>query len=137
MTTEVVPLFPCDVCDKRFNTKIAVKNHIDKVHDGKFQPLKCEVCNLNFTWPKELSDHNLKEHRQVKRYKCKLCQGVYNQDELSDHLKTKHKDTVAKSSQISAQNSSNQSNIPQKCDRCDYATKIAKNMLIHKSSNWY
>ena len=58
----------CPCCEFTGETKVDVKKHIDKVHEGK-----CNICQAVFKTTKNLKNHVYSVHEKRKPYKCSSC----------------------------------------------------------------
>ncbi|CAG9789625.1 unnamed protein product [Diatraea saccharalis] len=114
---ELARKFPCDNCDKVYDTKKSLREHNRKNH-LKVLKHECNVCERKFYLPSALKDHmashtgernfrceycgksyprlralrvHMQSHETEKRYKCTLCSASYTQsNNLKNHMKTKH-----------------------------------------------
>lgn len=123
----------CDQCGKTFNDIVKLREHVDIVHDKKFDRYKCKICpeafprsadllhhkelvhspknftccDETFTTSKAFKSHKQKYHRVIKKkwYPCEICGNeLKDKGKLRKHLKL-HSDPSA---------------IPFRCDLCDY-----------------
>merc|ERR1719369_65579 len=60
---EMVKLYTCQVCEKRFYYLSKIVEHMDEVHPDVF-PYNCEVCNKNFSRSETLRLHK-KNHTAI------------------------------------------------------------------------
>jgi uncharacterized Zn-finger protein len=114
---EVARKFACERCDKVYDTKKSLREHVRKNH-LKVLKHECSVCERKFYLPSALKDHmashtgernfrceycgksyprmralrvHMQSHETEKRYKCVLCSASYTQsNNLKNHMKTKH-----------------------------------------------
>nr|XP_021194516.2 oocyte zinc finger protein XlCOF6.1 isoform X2 [Helicoverpa armigera] len=63
--------FPCDLCDKKFNTKSRMMLHKRQVHDKEKSHL-CQLCSKSFFKKYHLQIH-LRSHSKEKPYACPEC----------------------------------------------------------------
>ena len=79
----------CDLCDKIFNKKHYLKNHITNVHGQK--NYSCEQCGARFATKYSLKDHILIVHEGVKEYECQHCNKKFgHRGNLWIHVKSVH-----------------------------------------------
>ena len=61
----------CDKCEKRFNIKSVLRNHLAEIHGEN--SIKCKECNKGFGTENRLNRHVKFRHDKVKNYKCDIC----------------------------------------------------------------
>ena len=59
-------IYECDICEKRFTTTHALKNHILGLHD-RVKAHKCRVCDASFVGKPEMNRHFKVIHTDIKR----------------------------------------------------------------------
>ena len=67
--------FECDKCEKYFDSKEHLRNHIKYVHKGL--EFNCKVCNKAFNQKVSIRTHMLQIHEGL-RFNCEKC----NKDSL-------------------------------------------------------
>ncbi|VVC93393.1 unnamed protein product [Leptidea sinapis] len=67
----VASIFQCDMCNKKFNTKKKIIEHIGRHNQAS--PIFCPQCNKTFHFTSQLNKHLQTVHRRTKRYKCPFC----------------------------------------------------------------
>lgn len=86
---EKVSQYICDVCNKQFNRKANLTEHL-LIHEQKYLA-KCETCGKSYRTPSALKLH-YRTHTKEKPYKCDLCgekSYAYNTD-LKRHKRSAH-----------------------------------------------
>ncbi|CAH0403839.1 unnamed protein product [Chilo suppressalis] len=114
---ETARKFPCDNCNKVYDTRKSLREHNRKAHLRVFRH-ECKVCKRKFYLPSALKDHmashsaernyrceycgksyprlralkvHMQSHETEKKYKCHICSASYTQgNNLKNHMKTKH-----------------------------------------------
>lgn len=84
----------CHVCDRKFVTAMALKDHICAIHTNQ-RPYRCEVegCGKTFNWPSCFKSHK-RVHAEDK-YECSVCLSRFSfKANLRNHLKTIHNQIV-------------------------------------------
>ena len=77
--------YDCAKCYKSFSTALQFRNHVGK------EVLKCEFCDISFTWPYALKAHIHTVHEGHKDYKCSLCYKSFNDSKsLKLHIQSVH-----------------------------------------------
>ncbi|KAJ9590984.1 hypothetical protein L9F63_015990, partial [Diploptera punctata] len=71
--------YPCDQCDKTFQTKQSYELHMPAIHEGQ-RPFTCEVCGKTFAYQNSLKGHMLShdEQKNEKGYPCDICGKMLN-----------------------------------------------------------
>lgn len=64
--------YVCNICEKRFNVKRLLTLHTE----GHLNP-KCPFCDKCFAGNANLRKHIKSVHDKLKRYKCKICDGMF------------------------------------------------------------
>jgi KRAB domain-containing zinc finger protein len=87
--------FPCSQCESQFYFSTRLKEHIEKVHEGKTSVnSKCEVCNKQFISVRGLKEHISRVHegkKPPKKFKCDLCDtACVNRFKLKVHINAVH-----------------------------------------------
>nr|XP_023668382.1 zinc finger protein 407 [Paramormyrops kingsleyae]XP_023668391.1 zinc finger protein 407 [Paramormyrops kingsleyae] len=133
--------FECDLCDRSFSERWALKNHC-KLHTGE-KPYKCEwpSCHYSFLTLSALKDHG-RTHTGEKSFLCDLCGFAGG----TRHALTKHRrqHTGEKPFRCQLCNfaSTTQSHLtrhrrvhtgekPYHCPWCDYRSNCAENIRKH------
>ena len=80
---EVYDQVRCDECDKVFNSKNKLAQHVAKVH--KFKDCVCDVCGKSFKKLSALESHK-KTHQTVQ---CESCDKTFKLSTFYMHRKTK------------------------------------------------
>ena len=80
--------FSCDYCDKVFNSKLALNDHIECKHDSTEFP--CAQCDFVAPGSKLLRYHIAAQH-QERRYPCDKCEYVaLESSKLKRHKRMRH-----------------------------------------------
>jgi hypothetical protein len=80
--------FPCENCDKIFETKNQRKNHIYNHHQG---PFFCDRCGKIFPSKRALTSHMPRhESLNLRRMKCPQCNLMIMRDSLRRHIRARH-----------------------------------------------
>ena len=68
------PSFICEMCDKQFSCGQTLKKHTEEFHKEEGEAVyKCDICNMEYSNKRNLTDH-IKTHTQPKEVlKCRLC----------------------------------------------------------------
>ncbi|CAH2108954.1 unnamed protein product [Euphydryas editha] len=84
-------VFPCEICNKVFNTQYKHKCHVDAVHK-MVKKNKCPKCPERFTDYFDRHQHMVEAHgEQPLRYRCNVCDTVFKRRyALSLHMKRRH-----------------------------------------------
>lgn len=82
--------FKCDICDKCFETKALLENHIQRNHEGYV----CDICNLVLATRDDLLEHKSTHKDVVKNlmnFKCAKCGELFRwRAEYKRHAETAH-----------------------------------------------
>lgn len=93
---------PYEACTTTFETKSALKQHVDAVH-LKLKPYKCNQCECAFSQKSNLTSHINDVHLGLKPYKCNQCEYVFSHKrDLTRHINNIHLGLK-----------------PYKCDQCE------------------
>ncbi|KAL0808613.1 hypothetical protein ABMA28_013052 [Loxostege sticticalis] len=80
--------YVCQCCGQKFFTRFALNNHMP-VHTGA-RDFKCKVCDKTYPRLKTLKDH-LRIHTNDRRYRCHICGQAFIQNcSLKGHMKSQH-----------------------------------------------
>ena len=63
-------VFKCKKCQKVFETKDSLKNHITTNHSTR---VKCKLCTKDFSKNNYLEVHIKTEHQEVENFECEIC----------------------------------------------------------------
>lgn len=85
---DVSNLFQCDKCDKNFQTKSSLNEHI-KIHINE-APFKCPYCAKIFMLTSSFKDH-IQKHENIETHQCPFCsksfiKARYLQQHLVRHI---------------------------------------------------
>ncbi|XP_034827784.2 zinc finger protein ZFP2-like [Maniola hyperantus] len=81
--------FMCDLCGHSFNDITNLKIHVRNVHE-KLRLFKCDQCPKTYSTIKTLRIH-LRKHTGERPYKCQLCDEAYAcSSRLSEHTDRQH-----------------------------------------------
>jgi hypothetical protein len=105
----------CAECGKQFLTKKDFSWHILSVH--KQEPVKCDVCEEEFTSKRQLWNHK-KKHR-TSEIKCEECGKSLKLGSITAHKKKHIKNDVQ------------EEEVNHSCNKCKYSTTIKCNMKRH------
>lgn len=79
---------PCEICEKIFKTRDAMKKHLIYHKPPEF---RCETCNKEFYVLKNLQAHNSSAHGGAKEFHCRYCDSSYFKNcHLNRHILTAH-----------------------------------------------
>ena len=73
---ELFPKLQCHICDKYFNLKEKLAEHVRRIHNNKKKlKLKCEIdnCDKSYTTSHNFKEHMAKSHGKFQEFKCDLC----------------------------------------------------------------
>lgn len=71
-----VKLFPCDICEQKFSSNVALKEHIARHTDTR--PYKCDVCDRWFRQVSCLRRHMI-THSDETPFSCNVCSRKFSQ----------------------------------------------------------
>ena len=107
--------FTCDFCGKAFSIKMALKNHISRVHDQSMKKYSCDNCDFTCDVPSRMKHHKNAAHNKSVKYDCHLCKfSTYRKDGLQTHIKVVHEKYR-----------------PHQCDMCDMSFAYKRDKLKH------
>ena len=110
--------FFCGDCEFKTDYGTLLKQHIDKIHNGKVY--QCKHCDFTADYYQKWLYHE-KTHTQVE-LKCKYCDASYNHDQaLKSHERIIHNKQHTKVRKLT-----------HKCQLCDFAGKLSRNLKVHK-----
>ena len=69
----------CHDCDKQYEDKRSLKNHVNRVH--KRVKYNCDQCEKEYADRRSLTNHMNSVHKGIK-YKCKHCDKVFENQGL-------------------------------------------------------
>jgi Zinc finger, C2H2 type len=94
--------FACNICSKKFKTKLNAQKHVKTVHEG-LRPFVCEKCKAEFGDKSGLNRHVKafhekttapvpdSVHKKIRPFKCTQCPASFGQKaHLNNHIKTVH-----------------------------------------------
>ncbi|CAH2251281.1 jg5976 [Pararge aegeria aegeria] len=85
METHGLPAPSCGACGKKFAFPWQVLQHQKFFHMGEKQ-FRCEICNLNFEYKRQLDHHSIK-HTPLKPFKCDVCDKCFRwRNNLKKHM---------------------------------------------------
>ncbi|XP_053623447.1 zinc finger protein 260-like [Plodia interpunctella] len=80
--------YECQCCGQKFFTRFALNNHMP-THTGE-RNFKCKVCEKCYPRLKTLKDH-MRIHTNDRRYRCHICGQAFIQNcSLKGHMKSQH-----------------------------------------------
>lgn len=83
----------CAYCQREFKRKHHLKDHVKTVHEG-IRPYQCTFCDRSFGLSKTLRVH-LMGHTNERPFSCDICQKSFRQKaELNRHLKNHSSDIL-------------------------------------------
>ena len=87
----VIKTYPCDKCDRTFNSLISISSHRRRNHLDE-NDVKCKFCNLKCPSKQDLTRHLTKNHNGARLIKsCNLCTKTYiDESSLRDHVSSVH-----------------------------------------------
>ena len=84
--------FDCNICNKTFTTKGALRYHQETIHEGKRPSLNCPLCDKIFNEKSRLKRHIDNVHEKLKPFSCDLCDMSFAQNgQLKTHKRGKHR----------------------------------------------
>ena len=141
----------CPTCDAYLKSEIALKNHIESVHDGRKGPMKepltfsnsdsklgceelkskeskkswmCSFCAMDFDTKSNLRDHVSSEHKRVILQNCPFCDKTFPTSKaLRKHIK------CSRSGHRGLKNVK-----AHKCSFCDETFSTSDDLVLHTSS---
>ncbi len=82
----------CTLCKKSFTRKDSFVDHVRRHNSEKYYKCSVSGCNESFLYRIQLSNHKVKQHGQVRPFKCSYCGRAYfAQHCLTSHINKKHK----------------------------------------------
>ena len=106
----------CEICNKKFAKKFALKKHIETVH-LKIKPFLCDDCGKSFSGKGKLSTHVLAVHKGI-RFDCNQCDKSFSRKcHLRTHFKIMHEVGIA--------------NSLKNCSKCSYSSVRNTNLKRH------
>ena len=91
-----------------------LKRHIENVHEG-IKPLKCIICDYEFTKHSNLKKHIESVHEGIKPFKCNMCQyETAHKPHLKIHIESLHEGIKGF-----------------KCTNCKYETATKSSLIKH------
>eukprot|EP00094_Tigriopus_californicus_P005069 TCALIF_04883-PA protein Name:"Similar to ZNF850 Zinc finger protein 850 (Homo sapiens)" AED:0.09 eAED:0.09 QI:0/0.33/0.14/0.85/0.5/0.28/7/399/1084 len=134
--------FYCDQCGNKYVSQDSLKLHIRNVHDKIIQHFPCQSCDKIFQTKKMLLKHTAVEHTKQKFpcQFCGKVWPVRN--ELSTHVRVVHTEAkfkcrfcdkkFKKRSGLLAHERIHTGENPYKCPLCDYTCKSSATLSLHK-----
>jgi len=122
--TDKTATFICPVCDLKYQSKSALKNHMNTTHDddGKEMKFSCDVgnCQAKFMYKSDFERHKVK-HDIDKFFSCEMCNfSTKRKSDLMRHIKLKHDENGG---------------FPTlSCPHCTYQTKNSSHMKRHRAA---
>ena len=77
----------CTECDVTFEEKCDLENHIKMNHPKLF---KCQFCSTVFEIKSHLKHHFKRNHPNMKTYKCKHCNKIFEKTKLKIRINQNH-----------------------------------------------
>ena len=79
----------CHLCDSVFKIEYDLERHIAGVHNEN--PYKCKFCSKTFGIKSNLRSHTERIHdKKVNRKSCSFCGKIFYRKYLKDHIKNVH-----------------------------------------------
>ena len=67
--------FPCEKCEKVFNSDSKLSQHFKVVHEAK--QLNCTECGKVFRFASQLKYHIEAIHLKIRKYECHICSSTF------------------------------------------------------------
>ena len=66
--------YKCDICGESFTQPTHVRTHKKHVHNDNEDPrFQCDECLKFFRGNRDLNEHKIRMHSDIKRFKCEVC----------------------------------------------------------------
>lgn len=99
--------FECEICKKKFNEKIILKNHM--LSHSETREFKCELCNKSYKTKYHLQEHVNVKHLKIKNFECEICGKKFGKKFiLKVHFKTHCKENSKDLNYKEEENSKNE-----------------------------
>ena len=86
------PQHTCDLCGLKFNTKLALQNHIAAKHE---EHIPCPQCGVMFATKYTHASHIGTTHGEFALQKCSECDySTRNASEMKKHFERKHTENL-------------------------------------------
>ena len=136
--------FDCDLCEKIFDCRVNLRNHVFKVHREE-KKMKCDFCEMNFftlalqnnhmKLSHKISREDFRENRTgdeiviVSKFKCEICTITFSEARIvQEHVKNDHKTEIVYNSDFCKQDF-------EKIDKLErYECKIQKPVIPSKNT---
>ena len=90
-----VHVHKCPLCNTCFKDKDQLKDHVDRVHEGK-KKYACPTCDQRFSVKHSMTSHINAVHEKVKTVTCVFCnQSFSNKQQLKNHIGKVHEGPTA------------------------------------------
>ena len=84
-------LFNCNICEREFQSKIALTYHKNLMHTTDYTRVSCDMCNKTFASLNTLKSHQKYAHSNEKNEQCTYCDKKFKQKrDLRFHLAKIH-----------------------------------------------